>query len=45
MTEVGAFDATGYYFPGYPAVPPNDYIDGLKKKAADRVGPGQPSRR
>jgi sugar phosphate isomerase/epimerase len=30
-----AFDATGYYFPGYPAVPPNDYIDGLKKKAAD----------
>lgn len=30
-----AFDATGYYFPGYPAVPPNEYIDGLKKKAAD----------
>ena len=29
------FDATGYYFPGYPAVPPDAYIDGLKKKAAD----------
>jgi sugar phosphate isomerase/epimerase len=29
------FDATGYYFPGYPAVPPDSYIDGLKKKAAD----------
>ncbi len=30
-----ALDATGYYFPGYPAVPPDSYIDGLKKKAAD----------
>ena len=29
------FDATGYYFPGYPAVPPDAYIDGLRKKAAD----------
>src|SRR5947208_1630554 len=29
------FDATGYFFPGYPAVPPDSYIDGLKKKAAD----------
>ena len=29
------FDATGYYFPGYPEVPSNDYIDGLRKKAAD----------
>lgn len=29
------FDATGYYFPGYPAVPPDSYIDGLKRKAAD----------
>src|SRR5262249_43318405 len=28
-------DATGYYFPGYPAVPPDSYIDGLRKKAAD----------
>ena len=30
-----AFDATGYYFPGYPEVPSNDYIDGLRKRAAD----------
>jgi sugar phosphate isomerase/epimerase len=29
------FDATGYFFPGYPKVPSNDYIDGLRKKAAD----------
>src|SRR5229473_8580330 len=29
------FDATGYYFPGYPAVPGDAYVDGLKKKAAD----------
>jgi sugar phosphate isomerase/epimerase len=29
------FDATGYFFPGYPAVPSNDYIDGLKRRAAD----------
>ena len=29
------FDATGYYFPGYPAVPPDSYIDDLRKKAAD----------
>jgi sugar phosphate isomerase/epimerase len=29
------FDATGYFFPGYPEVPSNDYIDGLKKRAAD----------
>ena len=29
------FDATGYYFPGYPAVPSNDYVDTLKKRAAD----------
>src|SRR5215467_8525321 len=29
------FDATGYFFPGYPAVPPDSYIDGLRKKAAD----------
>jgi sugar phosphate isomerase/epimerase len=30
-----AFDATGYYFPDYPKVPPDSYIDGLRKKAAD----------
>ena len=29
------FDATGYFFPGYPEVPSNAYIDGLKKRAAD----------
>jgi sugar phosphate isomerase/epimerase len=29
------FDATGYFFPGYPKVPSNDYIDTLKKRAAD----------
>ncbi len=30
-----AFDPTGYFFPGYPAVPPNSYVDNLKKHAAD----------
>ncbi len=29
------FDATGYYFPGYPAVPDNAYVDNLKRRAAD----------
>jgi len=29
------FDATGYYFPGYPAKPPDSYVDDLKKRAAD----------
>jgi sugar phosphate isomerase/epimerase len=29
------FDATGYFMPAYPSVPPDSYIDGLKKKAAD----------
>jgi sugar phosphate isomerase/epimerase len=29
------FDATGYYFPGYPEVPKDDYIKTLKRKAAD----------
>ena len=28
-----AIDPTGYYFPGYPAVPPDDYINRFKKKA------------
>jgi sugar phosphate isomerase/epimerase len=28
-------DATGYYFPGYPKIPTNDYVDQFKKKAAD----------
>jgi sugar phosphate isomerase/epimerase len=30
------FDATGYYFPGYPAVPSEAYVDNLKRRAADR---------
>jgi sugar phosphate isomerase/epimerase len=34
-TGFDAIDATGYYFPGYPKVPTDAYIDGLKKKAAD----------
>jgi sugar phosphate isomerase/epimerase len=29
------FDPTGYFFPGYPNVPTNQYVDDLKKKAAD----------
>jgi sugar phosphate isomerase/epimerase len=29
------FDPTAYFMPGYPAVPPNDYVDALKKKCAD----------
>lgn len=29
------FDPTGYYFPGYPEVPPDAYVDKLKKHAAD----------
>ncbi len=29
------FDATGYYFPGYPKLPPDAYVDQLKKRAAD----------
>src|SRR5262245_35466291 len=33
--KFGALDATGYYFPGYPKVPPDKYIDDFKRKAAD----------
>ena len=29
------FDATGYFFPGYPEVPPDSYVDGLKRRAAE----------
>jgi sugar phosphate isomerase/epimerase len=29
------FDATGYYFPGYPEVPSESYIKELKKTASD----------
>jgi len=31
--QVDALDATGYYFPGYPAVPSDEYIDNLKRVA------------
>lgn len=34
-SKFDGFDATGYYFPGYPAVPPDAYVDQLKRKAAD----------
>jgi sugar phosphate isomerase/epimerase len=27
------FDATGYFFPGYPNVPSSDYVNDLKRKA------------
>jgi sugar phosphate isomerase/epimerase len=31
--ELESLDATGYYFPGYPAVPADDYIRELKRRA------------
>ena len=31
--RVDALDATGYYFPGYPKVPPDDYVYNLKRTA------------
>src|SRR5271156_1298407 len=31
--RVDALDATGYYFPGYPAAPPDEYIYNLKRTA------------
>jgi sugar phosphate isomerase/epimerase len=31
--RVDALDATGYYFPGYPKAPSDEYIYGLKKTA------------
>ncbi len=31
--RVDALDATGYYFPGYPEVPPDDYVYKLKQTA------------
>jgi sugar phosphate isomerase/epimerase len=34
-TGFEGFDPTGYYFPGYPAVPPDSYVDNLKRRAAD----------
>src|SRR6478672_3965748 len=31
--DVDGLDATGYYFPGYPHVPTDEYIYALKRKA------------
>lgn len=31
--NIDGFDATGYFFPGYPEVPSDDYIFALKRKA------------
>jgi sugar phosphate isomerase/epimerase len=31
--NVDGVDLTGYYFPGYPAVPPDDFLFALKKRA------------
>src|SRR5205085_6204913 len=31
--NINAIDLTGYYFPGYPEVPSNEYIYELKRKA------------
>ena len=31
--NIDGIDTTGYYFPGYPKVPPDEYIYNLKKKA------------
>jgi sugar phosphate isomerase/epimerase len=31
--RVDALDATGYYFPGYPQAPPDEYVYNLKKTA------------
>ena len=32
MHNVGALDATGYYFPGYPKVPSDESIYSFKKR-------------
>lgn len=33
VQNIEAIDVTGYYFPGYPGVPSDEYIYGLKRKA------------
>jgi sugar phosphate isomerase/epimerase len=33
--KIEGFDPTGYFFPGYPALPSDSYVDALKKQAAD----------
>jgi hypothetical protein len=35
-TIIQAVDLTGYYFPGYPAVPSDEYIYHIKQKAFHR---------
>jgi sugar phosphate isomerase/epimerase len=32
-SEIAGLDATGYYFPGYPDAPPDEYVCDLKRKA------------
>src|SRR5438128_5052584 len=34
-TGFEGFDPTGYFFPGYPEVPKDSYVDSLKRRAAD----------
>src|SRR5260221_5259810 len=34
-TKFEGFDPTGYFFPGYPAVPSDAYVEQLKRRAAD----------
>jgi sugar phosphate isomerase/epimerase len=31
--QIAALDATGYYFPGYPKAPTDEYVYGLKRRA------------
>jgi hypothetical protein len=33
LQNIEAIDATGYYFPGYPEVPSDEYINNFKQKA------------
>jgi len=33
LQNLDGVDLTGYYFPGYPAVPPDDFLYALKKRA------------
>src|SRR5687768_5583521 len=33
LHNIDGLDATGYYFPGYPKVPSDEYIYSLKRKA------------
>src|SRR5690348_8508015 len=33
LHDIDGVDTTGYYFPGYPKVPADEYIYNLKKKA------------